>query len=175
MNGSQIVVGALQRIQSTLERTLTGLPDTDLHRQPSEDCNSIAWLVWHLTRVQDDHLSSLAGWEQAWITEGWHARFSMDKEPRDLGGGHTPEQVAAFRSPDAQTLLDYHDAVVKRSLTYLESLTPNDLNRVLDEPQWGTPVSVGVRLISVINDNTQHAGQIAYLRGFYQGFGWQRF
>ncbi len=175
MEGAQVVADALERIKGTLERAVTGLPNDDLHRQPRDDCNSIAWLAWHLTRVQDDHLSNLAGREQAWTADGWHARFGMEADPHNLGGGHTPEQVAAFRAPDTQTLLDYHNAVLERSKAYLETLATADLDRVLDEPQWQTPVTVGVRLVSVINDNTQHAGQIAYLRGLFQGLGWQRF
>jgi len=175
MEGAQMVADALERIKGILQRVLMGLPNDDLHRQPRHDCNPIAWLAWHLTRVQDDHLSNLAVREQAWTADGWHARFGMEADPHNLGGGHTPSQVAAFRTPDAQTLLDYHNAVLERSKAYLETLATADLDRVLDEPQWQTPVTVGVRLMSVINDNTQHAGQAAYLRGLFHGLGWQRF
>ena len=174
MEAIEMVANALVRVQGGLERALTGQTIDDLHRQPKEDCNSIAWLAWHLTRVQDDHLSDLAGREQAWTADGWHAKFGMEPDPKNAGWGHTPEQVAAFKTPDAQTLLDYYTAVLDRTKAYLASLSPKDLDRVLDEPQWREPVTVGIRLVSVISDNTEHMGQINYLRGLFQGLGWQR-
>ena len=174
MEGTKLLADALGRIKGGLERALTGVSLEELHRLPQSDCNSIAWLAWHLTRVQDDHISSLASREQAWTDEGWHTRFGLEPDPSNVGWGHTPEQVAAFRSPDAQTLLDYHAAVMKRSTGYLATLGPADLGRVLNEPQWATSVTVGVRLVSVVNDGTEHMGQINYLRGLFQGLGWQR-
>ena len=175
MEAAAAVADALGRIQQTLERALKGLTAEELHRQPKDDCNPIAWLAWHLTRVQDHHLSDLAGREQAWTADGWHVRFGMEPDPQNAGWGHTSAQVAAFRAPDAGTLLGYYTAVLDRSKAYLASLKPADLDRVLDESQWREPVTVGIRLVSVMNDNTEHAGQINYLRGLFQGFGWQRF
>ena len=175
MEAIELVAGALGRIKEGLERTLTGLTEEELHHQPRGDCNSIAWLAWHLTRVQDDHLSSLAGQEQAWTAGGWHTRFGMETDPQDIGFGHTPEQVAAFHAPGVEPLLDYYSAVLERSKGYLATLGAADLDRVLDEPQWRTVVTVGIRLVSVIDDCTQHLGQMAYLRGLLQGRGWQRF
>ena len=175
MQATDVFGEALVRVQESLERALSGLTNEELHRQPRSDCNSIAWLAWHLTRAQDDHIASLAGQEQMWVADGWHERFGMEPDPSNIGFGHTPEQVAAFRAPDAQTLLDYHNAVLGRSKAYLASLPAAGLDRELDEPQWKEVVTVGIRLVSVINEEAQHAGQIAYLRGLLQGKGWQRF
>ena len=175
MEAATFAADALGRISRGLERALKGITAEEMHRQPREDCNSIAWLAWHLTRVQDHHLSSLAGREQAWTADGWHARFGMEPDPENAGWGHTPEQAATFRAPDSQALLDYYTAVFDRSKAYLATLQPADLDWVLDEPQWQETVTVGIRLVSVVNDNSEHMGQINYLRGLFQGFGWQRF
>ena len=153
---------------------LGGLGPEQLVYRPNEVANSIGWLAWHLTRVQDDHVSDLAGRDQAWIADGWHARFGKPPEPDDTGFGYTPEQVGAFRPPSAQLLLDYYAAVHQRSLAYLRSVEPADLDGVLDEPQWDPLPTVGVRLISVIDDCLEHVGQIAYLRGLIQP-GWCAF
>ncbi len=174
MEGAPLIADGLDRIKGTLDRCLTGVSAHDLARQPSADTNSMGWLAWHLTRVQDDHLMNLAGRGYAWLEEGWHERFGMPAE-NDFGFGWTPEQVAAFRAPSSELLRDYHAAVHARSQEYLANLTPDDLDRVLDEPQWDPRPTVAVRLVSVINDNTQHAGQIAYLRGLFGGYGWQSF
>ena len=174
MQGADIIADALGRIAGTLGRALENLSQETLHRTPSDDTNSIAWLAWHLTRVQDDHVMNLANRPLAWVEEGWHERFGMSSE-NDFGTGWTSEQVRAFKVESAQLLLDYHSAVVKRSQEYLATVKADDLDRVLDEPQWDPRPTVGVRLVSLVSDNTQHAGQIAYLRGLFEGLGWQRF
>lgn len=116
----------------------------------------------------------MAGREQVWIAEGWHARFGMPPEPRDYAPGHvqTPQHIAAFSVKDAQLLLDYFDAVLKRTKAYLSTLSSNDLDRVLNEPQYQPLPTVGVRLVSIVADNLRHAGQVEYLSGYIRHRGW---
>src|SRR5262249_37568776 len=160
-----VIIDALGRIPRTLSMALDGITAEQLTYRPTEQANSIAWLAWHLTRVQDHHLSELAGPQHAWHAAGWHAQFRKHAAPADTGQRYTREQVAAIRPADPSLLLDYYNAVYQRSVEYVQSLSPADLDRVLDEPQWNPMPTVGVRLVSVISDNTQHAGQAAYLRG----------
>jgi hypothetical protein len=174
MEAKDIVIDALERIRSILHRTLAGLTLDEIQRQPTPDSNSIAWLTWHLTRVQVNGISGLFDQEQAWIRQGWHAQFGMAPDPDNEGQGHTPQQVAAFRAPSIQTLLDYHDSVSTRSKSFVVGLTPAGFNRELNEPQYQPRPTVGVRLVSILSDNLQHAGQVAYLRGVWQGIGWRR-
>jgi hypothetical protein len=163
------------RVLEFLENVLKGLTEDELNWQPSEDCNSIGWLTWHLTRQHDVQVASLMGEDQLWINEGWHARFGRAPDPQDIGFGHTPEQVTAFKSPDIQTLLDYHRKVLERSKKYFLTLSQADLDRKLNEP-WFQPLpTVGVRLISILEDSMLHAGQAAYVRGLRQGKGWQKY
>jgi len=157
-----------------LERVLNGLSQDDLNEQPRPDCNSIGWLAWHLTRVQDDHIAGLMGEEQLWISEGWHAKFNRAPERKDIGFGHTSEQVAAFKSPDVETFLGYHHAVLERSQRYISSLSSSDFDRELNEPRFQPLPTVGVRLVSVLGDSLQHVGQAAYVRGLLKGKGWLR-
>jgi hypothetical protein len=160
------------RVLEILEETLRGLTPDDLNEQPRRDCNSMGWLVWHLTRVQDDHISDLMGEEQLWTRDGWYAEFNRRPDPKDVGFGHTSDEVTAFRSPDVQTLLEYHRVVLDRSRRYFGNLSKENLDRELNEP-WFQPLpTVGVRLVSVLSDCLQHAGQVAYLRGLLKGKGW---
>ena len=115
------------------------------------------------------------GDEQLWTKDDWHARFNREANPADVGFGHTPEQVAAFKSPDIDTLLSYNRAVVERSKAYFQSMSKSDLDRELNEPRFQTLPTVGVRLISIMDDSILHAGQAAYVRGLRQGKGWQRY
>ena len=108
MEAKEIVAMALNRIEGSLEKALDKLTEEDLHRQPRSDCNSIAWLAWHLTRVQAHHLSDLAGLDQIWTEDGWYAKFRMDPDPENVGWGHTSEQVANFRAPNVGILHEYY-------------------------------------------------------------------
>jgi hypothetical protein len=115
------------------------------------------------------------GDDQLWVRDGWHAKFDRPADPGDIGFGHTPEQVSAFKSPDTKTLIEYHRAVLERSKRYFPTLSKADLDRELNEPYFKPLPTVGVRLISIMDDAVIHAGQAAYVRGLRQGKGWQKY
>ncbi|MFC2032859.1 DinB family protein [Chloroflexota bacterium] len=175
MKSYDLLTDGYTRISQILERTLKGLSVDDLKWLPHPDSNSVGWLTWHLTRVHDDHIASLMGEEQLWIKGGWHAKFNRPADSKDRGFGDTPEQVAAFECPDAETMLAYHRAVSERSKSFFLTLSETDLDRELNEPQYTPLPTVGVRLVSVLADNLQHAGQASFVRGQLQGRGWQSF
>jgi len=175
MEWKDLLIDGYSRIPELLENVLKGLTQDDLDWQPRHDCNSIGWLVWHLTRQQDAQIASLIGGEQLWVTDRWYTKFGRQPEPDDVGFGHSPEQVSALKSPELRTLLDYSRAVVERSKEYISSLSENDLDRELNEP-WFQPLpTVGIRLVSILDDSVLHAGQAAYIRGLRQGKGWQKY
>ena len=151
------------RVSTDVHGAVEGLDTDALTHRVNGTANSIAWLVWHLTRVQDDHVAEVAGVEQAWTAEGWADRFGLPLPAGSTGYGHSSDDVAAVRA-DAALLLGYHDAVHARTLRYLDGLTEADLDRVVDE-RWDPPVTLGVRLVSVADDDIQHAGQAAFVRG----------
>ena len=171
MEVNAIVIDALGRIQNTIRRVLDGMTPDQLYYRPAENSNSTAWVIWHLTRVQDHHISDMGGLEQLWTSDGWHARFGMEADGKNTGTGHTPGDVAKIR-PDAETLQSYYDAVYERTKTVLSSLTSEDMDRELDEPQYSPLPTIGVRCASIISDNTQHVGQAAYIKGLAQGKHW---
>lgn len=167
MDTKELLVDAFGRIKENVYRVTEGLDADALAYRPDADANSIGWLVWHLTRVQDHHVADLAQVEQAWIGAGWAARFGMEPEPDNVGYGHTSEQVAAVRPSGPELLRDYHDAVNERTNAYLATADAAELDRIVDV-RWDPPVSAGVRLVSIIGDDLQHVGQAAYVRGLYE-------
>ena len=172
MEWQQLINDGYGRILQVLEKALDGLTRDDLNQQPHPDSNSMGWLTWHLTRGQDSQIARLIGEEQLWLKDGWHARFNRPADPKDTGHGHSSEEVAAFKSPEVKTLLEYHRAVLERSKRYISTLSAADLDKELNEP-WFKPLpTVGVRLVSIMSDGLQHAGQVAYLRGLFKGIGW---
>jgi uncharacterized damage-inducible protein DinB len=170
MDATEFATDGFGRIAGKLHRTLQGLGERELSFRPHEDANSIAWLAWHLTRVQDDHMSEIAGREQAWVADGWAQKFGREPDPHDQGTGDMAEQVASIK-PDGQLLLEYHDAVNSRTLEYLTSASGDDFDRIIDR-NYTPAVTVGVRTVSVINDNTEHVGQAAYVRGLIEQRRW---
>jgi hypothetical protein len=116
--------------------------------------------------VQDEHLAGITGGTQAW-TE-WQGRFGLANGPDDIGFGHTSEQVDAVRIADVRLLTGYHAAVQRLTLDYLDTIDPDELDRVVDEC-WDPPVTAGVRLVSVQGDCLQHLGQAAYVKGLLAG------
>ena|SRR6476661_2836764 len=167
MTLGDLLVDAFTRIREGAEAAVRGLSPEQLAQRPTPNANSIGWLVWHLTRVQDDHLAAVADHEQVWA-DGWHARFGLPFDVTDTGYGHTPDQVAQVRGLDADQLVGYLAAVHAATVDYVRPLTPEDLGRVVDE-RWDPPVTLGVRLVSVVNDDQQHVGQAAFLRGLLDG------
>jgi hypothetical protein len=175
MEWHNLLVEGYRRVQESMEHVLTGLDQDVLDWQPKDGNNTIGWLAWHLTRQQDAQIASLMSKDQLWIRGKWYQKFKRLADPKDSGFGHTKEQIKAFKSPDINTLIDYQKAVFERSKDYFMTLSKSDLEKELNEP-WFQPLpTVGVRLISILEDSLLHAGQMAYIRGLRQGKGWQKY
>ncbi len=164
MNGTQVLVDGFDRVRGTVHDAVSGLTADQLNDRLDGTANSIGWLVWHLTRVQDDHVAEVAGRAQVWTAQGYQQRFGLDLDPASTGWSHDDAEVAAVRVDDPGLLLDYHDAVHEQTLQFLKGLTDDDLDRVVDR-NWDPPVTLGVRLVSVFDDDAQHGGQAAFVRG----------
>ena len=160
----EILRDAFDRVHDEVPSVVSGLSVDELLWRPDAGANSIAWLVWHLTRVQDDHLAGMTEEEQLWTRDRWVDRFALPYDAAALGYGQSAEEVAAFRLEDASLLTGYHAAVHDLTLSVLHDLDEASLGRVVD-PHWDPPVTAAVRLVSVVNDITQHLGQAAYLQG----------
>ena len=164
MNVAEVLDDAFGRLPDLIRAAVEGLTDEQLRWAPADGANPIGWLVWHLTRVQDHHVADVLDADQVYLSGDWARRFGRDPDPSDIGYGHSPADVAAVRPESGQALIDYYTAVGDRTREFLRTLTTDDLDRVVDE-SWDPPVTLGVRLLSVLNDDTQHAGQAAYVRG----------
>lgn len=162
-----LLVDAFERVRDEVPQVLDGLAPADATWRPDPDANPIGWLVWHLARVQDDHLAALSGAcgrprPQVWDT--WRARFDLPYPPTAIGYRHTSDEVGAFAVADVALLTGYHADVHALTCDVLHELTGDDYARVVDD-SWDPPVTAAARLVSVVNDTTAHVGQAAYVRG----------
>lgn len=166
-----MLVDAFDRVREQVPEVLEGLDQPALTWRPDAAANPIAWLIWHLTRVQDDHLAGVAaalghdGADQVWTAGGWARRFGLAFDDDAIGYGHTSAEVAQVRSP-AHLLAGYHGAVHEATVAIIDGLGDTDYDAVVDT-RWTPPVTTSVRLVSVVNDATQHIGQAAYVRGLW--------
>jgi hypothetical protein len=170
MTGAELIADAFGRVQEVVHEVADGLTPEQLTARLDEDANSIAWLLWHLARVQDDHVADAFGIEQLWTAQGWVERFSLPFQPESVGYGHSSADVAAVRVESVDLLTGYHDAVHEQTLLCVKGLGDEDFDRIVDR-SWNPPVTLGVRLVSVISDALQHAGQAAFVRGVLERTG----
>ncbi|MFJ4294997.1 DUF664 domain-containing protein [Curtobacterium sp. NPDC089689] len=163
MTPSELLTEAFSRVPETIGRALDGLSEDQLAARPAAGANTLAWLAWHAARGQDAQVADLAGSEQVWTADGWADRFGLPFPAEALGYGMSRDDVGRVRA-SAELLTGYLDAVTARTVEYLATLAPEDLDAVVDDA-WDPPVTAGVRLVSILDDCVQHAGQAGYVRG----------
>lgn len=158
-----------ERAYGGVKAACDGLTDEQLWYQLTPDSNSIARLVWHLSRVKDRLTSTITGESEVWAADDWAVQFGLDLE--GTGIGDSPEKVAAFhigRYPLFGYLDDAHHATMRR----LSKITAEQF----DQPVvyvLGDSRPVCTALVGTVGDSSQHNGQIAYLRGMITRMGWR--
>jgi len=160
---ADVLVDTFDRIGDDVVALVEPMSDADLVRRVAPGANTVGWLVWHLLRVQDDHVADAAGTEQVWFSGGWIERFDLPFEAGATGYGQTPDEVAAVR-PTAELLTGYAREVTAATRMFVSGLGEQDLDRVVDEG-WDPPVTLGARLVSVVGDDLKHLGQAEYAAG----------
>jgi hypothetical protein len=164
MQTLDFVRDSLSRVHDLIPAVLDGLSGDDLLWRPDPEANSLGWLIWHLCRIEDDHLAALGHIEQVWTGDGWYQRFGLPYVKTAQGFRMTPTEVGMFNTRDARLLSGYAAAVWSQTGAILESLTDDDVDTVIDR-RWTPPVTIGIRLASVVVETSQHVGQAGYVRG----------
>ncbi|MCU1481874.1 MAG: hypothetical protein JWQ19_2660 [Subtercola sp.] len=166
VTATDVLLDSFDRVHGSVHRILDGLDESALTYRIDPEANTIAWLIWHLTRGQDAQVSDVAGTEQLWLSSGWFEAFGLPFDSSASGYGQSSDEVAQVAGVTAQQLGDYFDAVHEATIRYIEGLSEADLDRVVDT-QWNPPVTLAARLVSVYNDDAQHVGQAAFVKGVF--------
>jgi uncharacterized damage-inducible protein DinB len=164
VTSAEVLLETYGRIYEIVHEVLADADEELVNYQIDPQSNSIGWLIWHLTRVQDHHIAQLAGRDQVFVVGGFARRFALPDDEQLTGYGQKPAEVSAFRVKDPALLAEYYDTVHAGTLSYLQGLDDGALDEVIDR-SWDPPVTRGVRLVSVLADDLQHAGQAAYVKG----------
>ena len=158
-----LLTDAFGRIHDGVAAVLDGADRTDLTRRVADDANTIGWLVWHLLRVQDSHVADVAATDEVWTSGGFFERSQLPFDAAATGYGQSSAEVAAT-DVDPAVLLDYAGAVQAATIAFVDGLDDADLDRVVDD-SWAPPVTLGARLVSVVEDDLKHLGQAELLVG----------
>jgi len=170
MPSAELLTDAFGRIRESAAEAVAGLSLQQLQARLDPAANPVSWLIWHLTRVQDDHVATAFGTDQIWSADGWAKKFGLPAETLEIGYGHSGKQVAEVSaaicgtSSPGSLLTEYHEAVHAQTVSLVSAITDADLERVVD-PHWDPPVTLGVRLVSVLDDDARHVGQAEFVRG----------
>ncbi|PPF78914.1 hypothetical protein C5B96_13860 [Subtercola sp. Z020] len=164
-SASDILADSFTRVSGSVHSVLRGVTQADLAARVDPEANTIAWLVWHIARGQDAQVSALAETDELWTSDGWYEKFGVPFASSASGYGQSPADVAALDDIGADLLGGYFDAVHARTLEIVGSLDPAEFSRVVDD-SYDPPVTLAARLVSVVNDCTQHVGQASFIKGF---------
>ena len=175
MSANRTTLSALERNWQMVKSAVSDVDEAAMAVRPNEDSNSMSWLIWHMSRVTDRFIHfRLTDKPQLWTVDAWHEKFNMPDEPHDIGMGWSNEQAAAWQAPSKDVLMGYFEKANAAATDYLNSITDAELER---EIPWTAPVAtlrIDEALGILVWDNIVHGGQVAYLRGYFQGMGWHR-
>jgi hypothetical protein len=160
---ADLLLDSLGRVRDTAHRVLDDTPEALLATPPAPGTNTVAWLVWHLTRGVDEQVAGALRYQPTWEAGGWRERFALPLPADAQGYGMTFDEVLLVQA-SADDLRGYLDAAFAAAADALRGVTDADLDRVVDE-HWDPPVTLAIRLVSVVNDGTQHVGQASYASG----------
>lgn len=158
-----LLIDSFSRLPPIIGKAIADLSSEQLTYRPAPGTNTIAWLAWHAARGQDVQIADLADTEPIWTASGWYGRFALPFGPDEMGYGMSQDEVTRVIATE-ELLNGYLSAVTEASIAYLGELSAENLDEVID-PNWNPPVTRGARLVSIINDCLQHAGQASYARG----------
>ncbi len=165
MEAKELILRSLEQSQRFLTRALDGLTQEEVAWSPNAECNSIAFILWHMTRVEDLFVNRVIQREkELYEAEGWQEKLGTPVKAY----GYTLEELKAWPVPKLEVLRAYANSVREKTLSFLQSVTPEKLSEEVIRPNR-PPDSVGASLGHMSTEIALHVGQIAYLRGVQRG------
>ena len=171
MEASELVTNLLKGNRSMVRKALDGLSYEEVSKRPNAECNSMAWLLWHLARAEDGIVSGLDGSVELWA-DGWAEKCGIPAETEGMGFGHKAEDLESFGVGSVDALKEYFGQTEKKVADYLASLSPEDLDKQVPSMMGDGTVPLANIVQVLVNEAMVHGGQIAYLRGLHKGLGW---
>ncbi len=164
MDAKELILRSLEQSQEYLNKALEGLSQEEVAWSPGPECNSIAFILWHMTRVEDFFVNRVIQREkELYERETWQDKLGTPLKVAQ----YTAEELGAWPVPPLELLQAYAMAVRERTLGLLRSIPADKLSELArpDRP----PDTIGAILGRMSTETALHVGQIAYLRGVQRG------
>jgi uncharacterized damage-inducible protein DinB len=149
-----------------LKQKLEGLTEAEVQWQATLDTNTIAWLVWHMAKVEDSWINVwIAGGEEVWVTGKWAERTGI--AGTSGGFGQVMDEVRSMPNVPISELVAYYEAVRKAAFETIDGMTDADMANEIDRGHG--PITWSWILGHVMVEESQHLGQVALIRGMIRG------
>ena len=157
----EFISESLAQVHLRLMETCEGLTQEQVLWRPVPGTNNIGFILWHMSRAQDNTARQLAGGGPGlWESEKWYEKFDQPIDSPDPGD---KMGLQALPIPDLEVLIGYSQAAHRWTLELLKDLDPATLDRAVDPSR---PERTLIRLLRhAITHKNNHHGQIDYIRG----------
>lgn len=161
-----------------------GLTEEDIRLIPRGSEHSIAWIFWHMTRIEDVTMNMLvSGTPQLFYRDRWYDRLGIPY--RDTGNTMDKTKIAALSMGiDIPSLYAYRIAVARRtreivtqlkSIELAEMVDASRLRRILEEgavvenardliEYWGGLTRAGLLLMPPTRHNFVHLNEASRIK-----------
>ena len=161
MDAVTFIWDTLRQVQLRLLATCQGLTQDQVLWRPTPYANNIGFILWHLTRGEDNVISNLSSPEPTlWVSQGWHEKFNQPVEAPDPGDRMGLQSLPI---PGLDVLLGYSEAVHEKSQSFFSALPGERLDQAPDPTRPQRTVAAALR--HLITHKNNHHGQIDYIRG----------
>jgi DinB superfamily len=131
---------------------------------PPGSANSISAIFVHFLNSEDAFVQTqMQGKAKLWDEGGWAEKTGVKVPPGYSGGWEEVKNMTLELEP----ILAYQQVVRAATQAYLDSLSPNDLDRVVKTARGER--SLATIFTIVINHNLIHSGEIGALKGVQTG------
>ncbi len=164
MDVKELLLRSLEQSQGYLTKALNGLTQEEANWSSSPECNSISFILWHMTRVEDFFVNRvIQRGRELYESQKWQDKLGTPTKAYQ----YTREELQSWRAPKLEILREYANSVRQNTLAFLKSIPPERLSEVPRPDR--SPDSIGVTLGHMSTEIALHVGQIAYLRGMQRG------
>ncbi len=164
MEARKSILNSLEQSQGYLTEALDGLTQEEAAWSPGVECNSITFILWHLSRVEDFFVNRvIQRQKELYEAENWQEKLGTPVKAYQ----YTVEELQAWPAPKLEVLREYANSVREKTLALIQSIPPEKLSELArpDRP----PDTIGGILGRISTEIAMHVGQIAYLRGVQRG------
>lgn len=118
------------------------LSDKAFRTMPTSKDDTVAWNIWHITRIEDLTANYLIAGRKQVLDQEWHRKLGT--KVTDTGNSMTDDEIIAFSSEiDREGLYEYRNAVGRRTKEIIELLKSEDLKRKVSKDGINAIAEVG--------------------------------